>query len=222
MGSLDVVSLTPSCSTWSPSKEKHLGVVEASVGAGTRIVQSLAGTGQRGRGSIGLPFRMGLSHGRGSVTRANTLEPDGDLVERLSEELARDVARFDFRDKAWVLGWGLRLGFKTRNWIRGREQAQGFEKGVRSWDRSRGRVSKQGSGLSFRRVKSRSAFETTVGVGFRDVGRGLVSYQVELCFWIGLRFGFGSGSSLGLGQGFGTRLRSSFETRVRLTFQDGG
>lgn len=43
--------------------------------------------------------------------------------KRLSEELVRDVVRFDFQDKAWVSGWGSRLGFKTRNWIRGRDQA---------------------------------------------------------------------------------------------------
>lgn len=40
------------------------------------------------------------------------------------KSFVRDVVRFEFRDKAWASGWGSRLGFKTRNWIRGQDRAR--------------------------------------------------------------------------------------------------
>ncbi|GMN29774.1 hypothetical protein TIFTF001_002551 [Ficus carica] len=60
-------------------------VVEASAEVGTMTV----GTGQCGRGSMGRPSQRGLSHGRESVTRTSTLEPDRDLLEVPKGELIR-------------------------------------------------------------------------------------------------------------------------------------
>ncbi|GMN53785.1 hypothetical protein TIFTF001_022911 [Ficus carica] len=50
------------------------------------------GTGRHGRGSMGRPSRRGLGRGRGSVTRASTLGPDGGLLEVSKGELIRGSA----------------------------------------------------------------------------------------------------------------------------------
>ncbi|GMN38339.1 hypothetical protein TIFTF001_007582 [Ficus carica] len=56
-------------------------------------VRLSAGTGRHIRGSMG-----GLSRGRGSVTRASTLGPDGGLLEVPKEELIRGLAT----QRRWV------------------------------------------------------------------------------------------------------------------------
>ncbi|GMN29863.1 hypothetical protein TIFTF001_002590 [Ficus carica] len=55
-------------------------------------LQLSADTGTAWQGSMGRPSRKGLSHGRGSVTWASTLEPDADLLEVPKEELIRGLA----------------------------------------------------------------------------------------------------------------------------------
>ncbi|GMN63473.1 hypothetical protein TIFTF001_032557 [Ficus carica] len=59
--------------------------------AGPTTVRLSAGMGQLGKGSMGLPSLRGLSCGRGSVAQANTLEPNGDLLEILKGELIRGL-----------------------------------------------------------------------------------------------------------------------------------
>ena len=50
-------------------------------------VRLSVGTGRCGRSNMGRPFRKGLGCGQGSVARASTLKPDGDLLEVLKEEV---------------------------------------------------------------------------------------------------------------------------------------
>ncbi|GMN47760.1 hypothetical protein TIFTF001_016936 [Ficus carica] len=47
-----------------------------------------ASMGQRGRSSRGRPSRKGFGCGQGSVAWANTLEPDGDMLEVLKGEVS--------------------------------------------------------------------------------------------------------------------------------------
>ncbi|GMN48228.1 hypothetical protein TIFTF001_017386 [Ficus carica] len=71
MRSLNMVSLAQLCSVWSLTKEKHLGVTKAGAG-GETMTGTVADTRRQ--------CRVGLGHGRGSVTRASTLDPDGGML----------------------------------------------------------------------------------------------------------------------------------------------